>query len=520
MKSVALLVCLGLTLTLAGRAGAEAVVYQYDQFDPDINVAAGQVTSIPLATQPGFASGEAFGQLYRPTAGQYPVKITGIDLILASPPNMPGTAEVNARIEVWAHSGSGAAPTGSQPLWSITTADLYNPNTGQFGMPLQGNTAMSITFDQSEPDNHPPDINSGSFLVMIRYLDDARDMQTEWGTMQCMYYPSLGACGCQEVGTLLDQATTQNANVLHVYGSSNCTGPATNWTFANAIGVTGDFILRVHAETGGCTPQCQGKECGPDGCGGSCGDCPGGETCDGSGQCVGCTPQCQGKQCGPDGCGNLCGTCQPTETCNANQQCVPATGEVSIGAISPDWGYTDSETPVSITGGGFKAGATVRLGGTNLSAVQILSASLISATVPSGMQPGKYMLIVMNSDGGTASLADAFEVRQRTCTPQCTGKECGPDGCGGSCGTCPANQTCDNAGQCIGCTPQCQGKQCGPDGCGGECGTCGAGEVCDSSGVCQEVGKSSGCNCATGEDGLGALLGLLLGLGILLWRRG
>ncbi len=134
------------------------------------------------------------------------------------------------------------------------------------------------------------------------------------------------------------------------------------------------------------------------------------------------------------------------------------------------------------------------------------------------MQPGKYMLIVMNSDGGTASLADAFEVRERTCTPQCTGKECGPDGCGGSCGTCGSELTCDGSGQCVACTPQCAGKQCGPDGCGGQCGACGTGEVCDSSGVCQEVGKSSGCGCATAEGGLGALLGLLLGLGFLLAR--
>ncbi|MBI5527576.1 MAG: hypothetical protein HY897_14690 [Deltaproteobacteria bacterium] len=34
-----------------------------------------------------------------------------------------------------------------------------------------------------------------------------------------------------------------------------------------------------------CTPSCTGKQCGPDGCGGSCGDCQGG-TCNAQGQCV------------------------------------------------------------------------------------------------------------------------------------------------------------------------------------------------------------------------------------------
>jgi MYXO-CTERM domain-containing protein len=55
------------------------------------------------------------------------------------------------------------------------------------------------------------------------------------------------------------------------------------------------------------------------------------------------------------------------------------------------------------------------------------------------------------------------------CVPACTGRQCGPDGCGGSCGTCPATDTCSAAGECV-CTPQCAGKTCGPDGCGGSCG--------------------------------------------------
>ena len=34
------------------------------------------------------------------------------------------------------------------------------------------------------------------------------------------------------------------------------------------------------------------------------------------------------------------------------------------------------------------------------------------------------------------------------CIPDCTGKECGDNGCGGSCGTCSGNKTCSN-GQCV-----------------------------------------------------------------------
>lgn len=37
------------------------------------------------------------------------------------------------------------------------------------------------------------------------------------------------------------------------------------------------------------------------------------------------------------------------------------------------------------------------------------------------------------------------------CEPDCSGRECGNDGCGGSCGSCGSNETCDG-GQCV-CAP-------------------------------------------------------------------
>ena len=43
------------------------------------------------------------------------------------------------------------------------------------------------------------------------------------------------------------------------------------------------------------------------------------------------------------------------------------------------------------------------------------------------------------------------------CQPQCGGKYCGPDGCGGSCGSCPSGQTCSAAGICTGGSDPCNG---------------------------------------------------------------
>jgi len=79
--------------------------------------------------------------------------------------------------------------------------------------------------------------------------------------------------------------------------------------------------------------------------------------------------------------------------------------------------------------------------------------------------------------------ADLQEIE--ACAPDCDGKECGPDGCGGSCGVCPGNKPlCNMAFQCEACEADCNEKNCGPDGCGGSCGTCPAGWAC-AAGTCE-----------------------------------
>ena len=121
------------------------------------------------------------------------------------------------------------------------------------------------------------------------------------------------------------------------------------------------------------------------------------------------------------------------------------------------------------------------------------------------------------------------------CVPDCVGRICGGDGCGGSCGQCGTGEFCANgttcmldcdkavcggdiccdhtccgdeccsAGQlCIDerfcCAPHCGGKVCGDDGCGGSCGTCPAGCEC----------RYGGCECcedACPTEGLRECLG-------------
>jgi len=89
-----------------------------------------------------------------------------------------------------------------------------------------------------------------------------------------------------------------------------------------------------------------------------------------------------------------------------------AVGELQVTAMSPAEGFNDEDTEVSIIGKGFEPGPTVKLGATHLNAVVVVSADLISARVPAGMQAGTYLLIVANSNGDTATLPGAFVVRE------------------------------------------------------------------------------------------------------------
>ena len=83
-------------------------------------------------------------------------------------------------------------------------------------------------------------------------------------------------------------------------------------------------------------------------------------------------------------------------------------------------------------------------------------------------------------DAGT-DLLDEPEV----CVPDCEGKECGSDGCGGPCGVCTKQQHECVEGTCL-CQPACEDKECGGDGCLGFCGECTDEQECvDFQCICQ-----------------------------------
>jgi hypothetical protein len=72
-----------------------------------------------------------------------------------------------------------------------------------------------------------------------------------------------------------------------------------------------------------CSPACEGVQCGPDGCGGICGQCEGNQDICQDGLCL-CVAACAGKECGDDGCGGTCGECEAPFACQANKcECTP-----------------------------------------------------------------------------------------------------------------------------------------------------------------------------------------------------
>ncbi|MDP3734302.1 MAG: hypothetical protein Q8R37_03665, partial [Nanoarchaeota archaeon] len=106
----------------------------------------------------------------------------------------------------------------------------------------------------------------------------------------------------------------------------------------------------------------------------------------------------------------------------------------------------------------------------------------------------KVAIVKIGSDGKINWSEAANTVLRVNCVPQCAGKVCGSDSCGGTCGpstkacsisnyfgACPGTgtQTCNSSGQYnTSCSissftdprsAACSGKECGPDGCGGFC---------------------------------------------------
>jgi len=261
----------------------------------------------------------------------------------------------------------------------------------------------------------------------------------------------------------------------------------------------GDF---ANCYGGGCQPSCAGRACGSDGCGGCCGTCGANESCT-NGACVPlCVPSCGGRVCGDNGCGGSCGTCGMDQVCTDGVCAQPT--------LLVDWCRFQWPRLATVEVGGlhavygrvFEAGITDRTAGPDADPSLVVAAGVgpvgvqpgsgaftwsdavpnpawndaqepgndeyvAALTVPA--EPGEYDLAFRATvDGGAHWLycdlqtpagdgssdgwqsANAARV-MAVCVPDCGERECGPDGCGGVCGPCGADETCEE-GVCRGAT--------------------------------------------------------------------
>jgi len=231
---------------------------------------------------------------------------------------------------------------------------------------------------------------------------------------------------------------------------------------------------------------------------------------------VACEAKCEGKVCGEDGCGGQCGTCGEGTACDEFKgQCVdPCYGITYEGCCDGDVvkfceNSKLTEGDCNQTEDGPKCGWVAEQGyywcGTDGAEDPTGANPIACPCVPSC--EGKTCADD-NGCGQPCGCPSGWECEGGECTfgdcvPTCDNVTCdNDDGCGGTCG-CPAGKLCDG-GTCQ-CAPQCAGKDCGPDACGGECGGCGGeGAVCTADGTCCQK-QCGGKEC--GDDGCGGLCG-------------
>jgi hypothetical protein len=249
-----------------------------------------------------------------------------------------------------------------------------------------------------------------------------------------------------------------------------------------------------------CWPSCVGKQCGDDGCGGSCGSCPQGYYCDphnnkcvadckalcetiecgpaggvgecDCGECSGpqdtcndgiclCQPDCEGKECGIDGCGGSCGECTGEQEACQDGVCV----------CEPECEGMDCGDPDGC--GGLCQGPCP--------GIQDKCTNGKCVCIPDC----KFKQCGPNGCGGTCEdlCSEGYECQGNVCicVPDCEGKECGDSGCWEPCGECPDDKKCIE-GKCL--AADCEGRECGVDGVGGSCGACEEGSHCGEDGIC------------------------------------
>jgi hypothetical protein len=388
---------LGAAENTAASLGATVISNSYgggeDSSDPSSDSAYFNHPGVAIFVSAGDSG---YGAQY-PASSPNVIAVGGTSLVTGS--TARGWAET-----VWNGTGSGCSSVESKPSWQKDTgcskrtvgdvSAVADPNTGVAVYDTYGGSGWAVYGGTSAASP----LVAAIFALTGHGKDNASLAYANPGSFYDVTSGSNGSCG----------------------GSYLCTAKA-GYDGPTGVGTPNGGALSGGGT--GCTPNCSGKSCGADGCGGSCGSCASGQTCSSSGTCVaGCTPSCGGKTCGSDGCGGSCGTCATGSTCSATGTCVSSGGGGSC------------SHPICSSGGHLTSGC-------DPCATKICAAdSYCCSTAWDSICVGEVSSICGQSCTGGGG----------GCTPNCSGKTCGSDGCGGTCGSCASGQTCSSAGTCTG----------------------------------------------------------------------
>ena len=318
------------------------------------------------------------------------------------------------------------------------------------------------------------------------------------GAWDC--YPGVTAAGCGDVsyegccdGATLKYCENDQLKTMDCNSKPACGWDAEKGFYNCGTGGTADPSgANPLSCGGGCVPDCEGKKCGGDGCGGVCGACPPGHACTAAGACEPtCTPDCTNKVCGDDGCGGSCGECAEGQNCSGGICEVTVVVGDSCNGITYE-GCCDGEVLKYCEGGAVKVGDC--------------------SAEPSCGWDGANSFYNCGTGGGADPSGAHPKACTAPCVPDCAAKECGGNGCGGSCGECSETMICV-AGNCQpGTSTEC------PEGTtwnGAECAA--PSETPPADRITEEAAEDgdSGSDCSTGAHGRSASLPALLLLALL-----
>ena len=215
--------------------------------------------------------------------------------------------------------------------------------------------------------------------------------------------------------------------------------------WSNVTPQTGDYTLSVSQ----CTPTCENRECGGDGCNGSCGSCGAKQACS-QGHCV----DAFGLRCGQErGVGNLPWS-HTDDTSNwENREAntcpgVPVSGDGSNDVTYQFKAPKDATFTFAVEAA-FDAQLYVVSDCANVAGTCLATGGTVHQVALA--KDELVHIIVDGAPSGGAVANGPYTLRvSETCFPQCDGRACGADGCGGSCGACPAPaDICTGAGACL-----------------------------------------------------------------------